>query len=220
MKTSAETLNQNRNTSTEPDLSSLRESIRACAAWKDEKDERFDRETDALLRMLEKPQQQDEADVIIQGLQSEIKKTTAGDSMTFGTPVRLQAVPTETAAEKTAKRKLRHPVITVMLLTFLVLLIAATVIIWYGYPSAYGGNYGESIPSTPASLCETDGENDTGYMLGIDGSFLAVYYNGKVQRALSVPVAQLSEYDRELLQSGIPLADETALRRAIEDYTS
>lgn len=220
MKTSAKALNQNRNLSSDPDLSSLRESIRACAARKSEKDERFDKETDALLRMLEKPRQQDEADRIIEGLQNEMSQTPIEDGIVFGAPVRLQTAPSGAAAEKSPRRKLRHPVITVMLLTFLVLLIAATVIIWYGYPNAYGGNYGESIPDTPASLCKTDGENDTGYMLGINGSFLAVYYNGKVQRALSVPVAQLSDYDRKLLQNGIPLADETALRQALEDYTS
>lgn len=220
MKTSAEILNQNSSSLSEPDLSSLRESIRACAAWKNEKDEQFDRETDALLRMLEKPQQQDESDLIIQGLQNQLRAAAIDNSITFRAPVQTQAIPTETASGKNAKRKMRHPVITVMLLTFLVLLIAATVIIWYSYPNAYGGNYGETVPSTPASLCEIDGENDTGYMLGIDGSFLAVYYNGKVQRALSFPVTQLSDYDRELLQNGIPLEDENALRRAIEDYTS
>ncbi len=212
MKTSADALNNSPSNPSDPDLSSLRESIRACAAWKNEKDEQFDRETDALLRMLERPQQQDEADRIIQGLNRRLA-AVPDDSAAFHPPAL-------TDTEKNTKPKMRHPVITVMLLTFFVLLIAATVVIWYGYPHGYGGNYGEAVPSTPASLCETEGENDTGYMLGIDGSFLAVYYNGKVQRALKVPVTQLSEYDRQLLQSGIRLADESAVRRAIEDYTS
>ena len=200
-----------------PELAALRESIRACAAETAGQDGQFDRETEALLKMLERPSHQ-EVDGIIMGLQSEIQEAEKAERP--GPTVLAQTVPAEGRPQAGGKRKLRHPVVTVMLLTFFVLMVAATVIIWCGYPGVSGGDYGESAPSVPASLCESEYPTDEGYMLGIDGSFLAVYYNGKVQRALSIPVAQLSDYDRELLQSGLPLEDEAALRRAIEDYTS
>lgn len=218
MRKSAENRMQHTSAASDPELAALRESIRACAAQTTDQDGQFDRETDALLKMLERHPQRDAADRIIEGLTGEIQRAAE----TKGTASTVLAQPVHPAPQPQTgtKRKLRHPVVTIMLLTFFVLMVAATVIIWYGYPGAYGGDYGETVPSTPASLCENDGGIDTGYMLGIDGSFLAVYYNGKVQRALSIPVAQLSEYDRELLQSGLPLEDEAALRRAIEDYTS
>ena len=70
-----------------------------------------------------------------------------------------------------------------------------------------------------APLCEA-GTGAEGYILGIEGESLAVYYNGTLQQSIDFPAAQLTDYDRELLQKGIQLEDEAAVRRAIEDYTS
>ncbi len=173
------------------DLSALQESIRACSA-----EETFDRETQALLRMLERPAEPDAADRIIHELD------------TPPAPV-LSAAPPEQASGR-----LRHPVMAVMLLIFLVLLTAAIVVI-----CSTQNDTGETVPSTPASLCAVEPSED-GFVLGIDGSFLAVYQNGQRTQLLSLPVSHLTDYDRALLEAGISLPDEAALRRAIEDYTS
>ena len=119
----------------------------------------------------------------------------------------------DTAAEEGRKR---HPAAAVMLVTFSALLVAGAAFIVSSYRD---GGSAEEIPATPASLCEA-GTGAEGYILGIEGESLAVYYNGTLQQSIDFPAAQLTDYDRELLQKGIQLEDEAAVRRAIEDYTS
>lgn len=181
-----------------PDLGQLRQDILECA-----RREGFQKETDALLRMLEKPHQETEVDLILREINAPQP------------PENAAPLPTRDGGQAASSGKpTRHLVMAVMLFVFSILLICAAVVISLGA----GVNNNETIPSEPASLCDAGSEG--GYMLGIDGESLAVYYNGVVQRSLSYPVSQLSEYDRELLLAGIPLSDENAVRQAIEDYTS
>ena len=64
----------------------------------------------------------------------------------------------------------------------------------------------------PASFC---------YQLGVYQDRLAVYTNNQRHPAeiLDIPVAALPEEDQRLLQEGILLPTEEALRQAIEDFT-
>ena len=181
-----------------PDIGQLKQDILECA-----RREGFQKETDALLRMLEKSQQETEVDLILREINA--PQSPEDDSL----------LPTRDGEQTASSGKpARHLMMAVMLFVFSILLISAAVVISLGA----GGNSAEPIPSEPVSLCDTG--SDGGYMLGIDGESLAVYYNGVLQRSISYPVNQLSEYDRELLLAGIPLSDENAVRQAIEDYTS
>ncbi len=181
-----------------PDLEQLRKDILECAGEQD-----FQKETDALLRMLEKPQQETEVDLILREINAPQP------------PENAAPLPTRDEEQAASPGKpSRHLAMAVMLFVFSILMICAAVVISLGA----GVNKNEPVPSEPASLCDAGSEG--GYMLGIDGESLAVYYNGVLQRSLSYPVSQLSDYDRELLLAGIPLSDENALRQAIEDYTS
>ncbi len=116
------------------------------------------------------------------------------------------------SAAQPLPQKPRHPVMTVMLLTFAVLLLSAAVLICLDiHPDT------EPIPEDSVSLCAAESGR---YLLGIEGDALAVYYNGKIERLIHYPVYQLSDYDKQLLSSGISFSDESALKKALEDYTS
>lgn len=197
----------------------------------------LDPETEALLKMLEKPPFEDEADRIIRELNEApagdlppAAENTARDTREKGRipdgMMKMEARPPEQPKRAARRQKparnaaaeegrRRHPAFAVMLVTFSALLVAGAAFI----VSSYRDGGAEEIPATPASLCEADVEKE-GYILGIDGETLAVYYNGALQQSLDFPVAQLTDYDRELLQNGIRLEDEAAVKRAIEDYTS
>ena len=220
--------------SREDELSGLCRNIRRTGEEKG-----LDPETEALLKMLEKPPFEDEADRIIR----ELNEAPSGDSPPPPPPaensarekgrlpdgmMKAEARPPErkkpagarkakpardTAAEEGRKR---HPAAAVMLVTFSALLVAGAAFIVSSYRD---GGSAEEIPATPASLCEA-GTGAEGYILGIEGESLAVYYNGALQQSIDFPAAQLTDYDRELLQKGIQLEDEAAVKRAIEDYTS
>ena len=186
------------------ELKNLLDSI--AAEMDRRQDQTEDRELEALIRILSKEEADEQSDAIIRRL--------------------LETEPlTEKEADRSEKsaEKAGRPVMTAMLATFAVLLLAAVAVIFWEFPI---GSKNEPVPSSPASLCQYEPETESsspdtrGYMLGIEGDCLAVYYNGEVRESLSFPVAQLSEYDRKLLQNGIPLENETALRRAIEDYIS
>ena len=180
------------------ELCQLKQDIMECV-----RRDGFQKETDALLRMLEKPRQETEVDLILREI------NTPQPSQEETPP------PTRDGEQAVSSgRPSGHLAIAVMLFVFSVLLRSSAVVISLGA----GGKENQTIPSEPASLCDTGSEG--GYMLGIDGETLAVYYNGVLQRSIAYPVNQLSEYDRELLVAGIPLSDENALRQAIEDYTS
>lgn len=181
-----------------PDLEKLKQDILECAGQ-----EGFQKETDALLRMLEKPHQETEVDLILREINAPQP------------PENTAPLPTRDGEQAASPGKpTRHLVMAVMLFVFSILMICAAVVISLGA----GVNKNDPVPSEPASLCDAGSQG--GYMLGIDGESLVIYYNGVLQRSLSYPVSQLSDYDRELLLAGIPLSDENAVRQAIEDYTS
>ena len=197
-----------------------------CRAIRGKLDHSPDPETEALLKMLEKPPFEDEAGRIIRELDEMDTPLPAPPAE----PPRekgslpdgfMKAAPHEKrrkgkkARQPEAAPKGRHPAAAVMLITFSAVLIAGAAFIIGGYRE----DGVEEIPATPASLCDA-GPAEEGSTLGIDGEFLAVYQNGTLRETLGFPVGQLTEYDQTLLRDGIQLADEAALRRAIEDYTS
>lgn len=218
----------------EEELSGLCRTIRRAGAEKG-----LDPETEALLKMLEKPPYEDEADRIIRELNEQNREEPSAPSSPTNSIPREKGklddgfMKREMRSLKEDKRpqsrsshngdkhapseeevkRGRRSAFAIMLVTFSAVLVAGAAFIINGYDSGQS----EEIPETPASLCDA---GVTGYTLGIDGQYLAIYYNGALQQALDFPVAQLTDYDREMLQNGIPLEDEQALRRAIEDYTS
>ena len=138
-----------------PDIGQLKQDILECA-----RREGFQKETDALLRMLEKPQQETEVDLILREINA--PQSPEDDSL----------LPTRDGEQTASSGKpARHLVMAVMLFVFSILLISAAVVISLGA----GGNSAEPIPSEPVSLCDTG--SDGGYMLGIDGESLTVFYN-------------------------------------------
>ena len=186
-----------------------------------------DPETEALLKMLEKPPFEDEAGRIIREL-DEMEKSPpappAGQEREKGSLPDgfMKASPQGKRQKKRKPRepeeipKSRHPAAAVMLITFSAVLVAGAAFII----SSCREEGTEEIPATPASLCDAGTAEDGGYTLGVDGEFLAVYQNGTLRETLRFPIGQLTEYDQTLLRDGIRLEHEAALRRAIEDYTS
>ena len=67
----------------------------------------------------------------------------------------------------------------------------------------------------------TSGESETAYILGEFNGMLAVFRAGSdiPAEVFSVMVKTLPEKDRKQLAAGIEIHGESALRRAVEDYT-
>lgn len=100
----------------------------------------------------------------------------------------------------------KHLIAASVLLAAAVLLFAAAVCFLF-----WGGQLLGESPEQPASFC---------YRLGVYEDRLAVYTGSSTRpdRILDIPLSSLPEGDQLLLQQGIDLDSEEALRQAIEDF--
>lgn len=108
--------------------------------------------------------------------------------------------------------------IYVLLATLCVSAVAAVALLAYGNRAAVPA---PSETATPSTTVSTATSPPTGYLLGEWNGKLALYQAGHPypEEVYDVFVRSFPAEDRERLEQGIPVADETELERLLEDYS-